>query len=153
MWLYCVMFIYELFSKRKGSLLHFWKNSFFALFPAVTQVSGFFQVNIHGTQRHPETPVNIAGFHLPHKVKKKNLVWFIKTSFSYWKSSITNYFHKFKKNVSLWCPFSNQVIIKSAKSIALRQIPQIPKTVTSSTPFSSGESRCHQSVTTCWSSL
>ncbi|XP_071346028.1 RNA-binding protein NOB1 [Trachinotus anak] len=25
------------------------------------------KVNVHSTQRHPETPVNVAGFHFPHK--------------------------------------------------------------------------------------
>lgn len=36
----------------------------------LTSMSLLFQINIEGTQRHPETPVNVAGFHFPSKVEQ-----------------------------------------------------------------------------------
>lgn len=41
--------------------------------PGPDRLSLLFQVDVRSVQRHPETPVNVAGFHFPSKVKRCRL--------------------------------------------------------------------------------
>lgn len=96
------------------------------------------QVNIQSTQRHPETPTNVAGFHFPSKVRVGRSCQLSG------RRAVRNVF-------SLCvCVFRNLRTARTSNRRRRKRRRRRRPTATSSTASSSGGSRCRPSTMSCW---
>lgn len=96
------------------------------------------QVDIQSTQRHPETPMNVAGFHFPSKVRVG------RSCQPSGRRAVRNVF-------SLCvCIFRNLRTARMSNRRRRKRRRRTRPTATSSTASSSGGSRCRPSMTSCW---